>query len=152
MGNFSALWLLLAADPVPQPLPYSHKLHVSKGLDCKACHTNPDPGESMGIPKVATCLGCHRSVKTDSPHIQELAKAAEEKREIKWKRVYQTPSYVFFSHRLHTDAGTACASCHGEVAQREVLAKEGDISMGACMTCHQQKKAPNDCNACHEPR
>jgi hypothetical protein len=38
------------------------------------------------------------------------------------------------------------------VAERDVLAKEGDISMGGCMTCHQQKKARNDCNACHEPR
>ena len=153
MATFSWLLLLvLAADPIPQPLPYSHQLHLSKGLQCKTCHTNADPGESMGIPKVATCLACHRAIKTDSPHIQELAKAAAEKREIKWKRVYQIPSYVFFSHRIHAEAGATCQNCHGDVAQREVLAKEGDISMGGCMTCHQQKKAPNDCNTCHEPR
>lgn len=153
MASFSLLLLLvLAADPIAQPLPYSHKLHLSKGLDCKTCHTNADPGESMGIPKAATCLACHRAIKTDSPHIQELARAAAEKREIKWKRVYQIPSYVFFSHRIHTEAGATCQSCHGDVPQREVLAKEGDISMGGCMTCHQQKKAPNDCNTCHEPR
>ncbi|MCX6591950.1 MAG: cytochrome c3 family protein [Acidobacteria bacterium] len=153
MASFSLLLLLvLAADPITQPLPYSHKLHLSKGLDCKTCHTNADPGESMGIPKVSTCLACHRAIKTDSPHIQELAKAGAEKREIKWKRVYQIPSYVFFSHRIHTEAGASCQNCHGDVPQREVLAKEGDISMGGCMTCHQQKRAPNDCNTCHEPR
>ncbi len=140
------------ADAPKQPIPYSHKLHLSKGLECNACHTNADPGDSMGIPKVAACMTCHTKIKTDSPHIQELAKAAAEKREIRWKRVYQTPSYVYFSHRLHAEAGSTCESCHGAVRERDVLFKEGDISMGGCMTCHQQKKAPNDCNACHEPR
>lgn len=141
-----------AADPIPQPLPYSHKTHVGLGLECKTCHTNADPGESMGIPKVSTCMGCHKTTKTESPHIQELAKALGEKREIKWKRVYQIPSYVFFSHRQHTDGGGTCADCHGDVKARDVLAREGDISMGGCMACHAKKKASNDCNTCHEPR
>lgn len=135
-----------------QPVPYSHKLHISKGLQCKNCHTNPDPGEVMGIPKVAVCMGCHRTIKTDSPHIQTLAKAAADQQELRWKRVYQTPSFVFFSHRVHTDAGSTCENCHGPVPERNVIFKEGDITMGGCMTCHQQKKAPNDCNTCHEPR
>lgn len=153
--SFSVLVLFLiaqSAEPIQQPIPYSHKLHLSKGLECKNCHTNPDPGDSMGIPKVATCMACHRTIKADSPHIQTLAKAATDKTEIKWKRVYQTPSFVFFSHRVHTEAGAACESCHGPVRERDVLAKEGNISMGACMACHQQKKASNDCNTCHEPR
>jgi hypothetical protein len=30
--------------PAPeQPLPYSHKQHLAFGLECKACHANPDP-------------------------------------------------------------------------------------------------------------
>jgi Fe-S cluster assembly scaffold protein SufB len=106
----------------------------------------------MGLPKVSVCMGCHTSVKTDSPHIQEVAKAAAEKRELRWKRVYQVPSYVYFSHRLHAEAGAECTVCHGPVAQRNVIFKEGDISMAGCMACHEQKGAPNDCNACHEPR
>ncbi len=154
MASFSLLVLvaMVAADPVPQPIPYSHRAHIAAGLACKNCHVNADPGDSMGLPKVATCMNCHRAIKTDSPHIQELAKASADKREVKWKRVYQTPSYVFFSHRVHTEAGATCENCHGPVATRDVLAKEGDISMGACMNCHQAKKAPNDCNTCHEPR
>lgn len=148
------VFFFLAANPEPvqQPIPYSHKLHLSKGLECKNCHTNADPGESMGIPKVATCMACHRTIKADSPHIQTLAKAAADKTEIKWKRVYQVPSYVFFSHRVHLEAGSTCDNCHGSVRERDVLAKEGNISMGGCMECHTQKKASNDCNTCHEPR
>src|SRR5262245_50913998 len=140
------------SDAPVQPVPYSHKLHLSKGLECKNCHTNPDPGEVMGIPKVAMCMACHRTIKADSPHIQTLAKAAAEKQEIRWKRVYQTPSYVFFSHRNHLEAGATCEKCHGPVRERPVMVKEGDITMGGCMTCHQQNTAPNACNTCHEPR
>jgi hypothetical protein len=140
------------ADAPQQPVPYSHKQHVSMGLECATCHTNPDPGDNMGLPKVSVCMTCHASVKTDSPHIRELAKAAAEKKELRWKRVYQVPSYVYFSHRLHMEAGASCEACHGPVAQRTVIFKEGDITMGGCMSCHEQKKAPNDCNACHEPR
>ncbi len=140
------------ADAPVQPVPYSHKVHVGLGLQCANCHENADPGESMGLPKVATCMQCHRGVKADSPHIQVLAKAAAENQPVKWKRVYQTPSYVFFSHRVHSEAGSQCQDCHGPVATRDVLWKEGNITMGGCMECHQQKKAPNDCNTCHEPR
>lgn len=139
-------------DAPKQPVPYSHKKHVSLGLECKTCHTNPDPGESMGIPKTQVCMTCHKAVKADSPHIQVIAKAFEAKQEPKWKRVYQIPSYVFFSHRQHLETGSKCGDCHGQVAQRDVLWKEGNISMGGCMECHQQRKAPNDCAACHEPR
>jgi hypothetical protein len=54
------LFLLLFADPpVPpkQPVPYSHKQHLAMGLQCKNCHTSPDPGEAMGIPQVKALHG-----------------------------------------------------------------------------------------------
>jgi hypothetical protein len=139
-------------DAPVQPVPYSHRVHIAQGLQCQACHENKDPGESMGLPKVATCMACHKRVKADSPKIEPLAQAFADKQELKWKRVYQTPSYVFFSHRLHAEAGAACQDCHGPVQTRDVLWKEGDITMGGCMKCHEQKKAPNGCNTCHEPR
>ncbi|MFN7923804.1 MAG: cytochrome c3 family protein [Bryobacteraceae bacterium] len=148
------LFLQAAAPPKApeQPVPYSHKKHLAMGLQCKNCHTNEDPGEMMGFPPVTTCMGCHKSVKTDSPHIKKLAAHAEEKSEPVWVRVYRIPSYVFFSHRAHTEAGAKCEKCHGPVKDRDVLAKEVDVSMGGCMSCHQQNKASNACNFCHEPR
>lgn len=154
-----ALWTLApAADnpPAPrpprQPVPYSHKLHLAMGLACKNCHTNPDPGEMMGIPTVKVCMGCHKTIKTDSPHIQKLARHAEEKTEPEWARVYQIPSYVFFSHRVHTAWGAKCETCHGPVATRDALWREVSIAMGNCMDCHRTNKASNDCTFCHEAR
>lgn len=114
------------------------------------CHPNPDPGEMMTIAAASKCMQCHSAIKTDSPAIQKLAAFAKNEREIKWQRVYQIPAYVRFSHRSHTDASVACATCHGPVAEREQLAKEVDLSMGACMACHRMKKVSIDCGFCHD--
>ena len=143
-----------APPPGPvQPIPYSHALHAGKlQLKCAMCHENKDPGETMGIPAAAKCMTCHQAVKTDAEPIQKLRTFFETKREIPWVRVYQIPSYVFFSHRAHTETGSTCQECHGSVTSSEVLKRETDISMGGCMTCHRQKKAPLNCTACHEER
>jgi hypothetical protein len=135
-----------------QPIPYSHKQHLAMGLKCQECHTNPAPGESMGIPAATKCMACHVSIAKDKPAIQKLAEAAKAKKEIPWVRVYQIPSFVAFSHKVHLETGAQCSRCHGDVAQREVLFKEGDISMGGCMNCHRENKASNDCGYCHEEK
>lgn len=155
---FALLMALVAQEQAPpkrgpeQPIPYSHKKHLAMGLKCSNCHTNPDPGEFMGIPETKVCMGCHQSVKTDSPHIQKLTAYHKQEKEVPWLRVYQIPSFVFFSHRAHTEAGQKCETCHGPVPERDVIARETDISMGGCMDCHRRNKASNSCNFCHEPR
>lgn len=138
--------------PAPaQPIAFSHKLHAGKlKLKCNMCHPNRDPGESMGIPQASTCMQCHTAVKADHPEVQKIAEAAENKRPIPWARVYQIPTYVFFSHRAHIDAGSTCSECHGTVVERDQLFREADISMGGCMACHEKKGASNDCTFCHE--
>ncbi len=144
--------LLLLAAGIVQPIPYSHKQHIALGLKCANCHEMPDPGELMGIPPVAKCMGCHQTVKKESPAIQKLAGYASEGRDVPWVRVYQIPSYVFFSHKAHLESGATCETCHGPVAQKDQLARETDISMGGCMNCHRQRKASLDCGYCHEPK
>jgi hypothetical protein len=148
-------WTAAAQEKQPpvaprQPIPYSHKQHVALGLKCKECHTMPDPGESMGIPAASKCMTCHQTIKKESSAIQQVAAFAAEKRPIPWVRVYQMPSYVIFSHKDHLESGATCENCHGDVAQRERLAREGDISMAGCMNCHRAKKASVDCALCHE--
>ena len=136
-----------------QPVPFSHKQHVGTlKLKCNMCHPNRDPGETMGIAAASVCMQCHSAVKTDSPAIQKVADAAKNAKPIRWRRVYEIPTYVFFSHRTHLNAGATCDACHGPVAERDVLAREADISMKGCMTCHTQKKASNDCTTCHDQR
>jgi hypothetical protein len=144
---------LFAADPPAQPVPFSHKQHAGTlKLQCKMCHPNPDPGESMTIVPASTCMQCHAAIKTDSPAIQKLAGYAKQNQRVPWVRVYQIPSYVNYSHRSHLEAGNQCEDCHGKVAERDQLFKEGNISMGGCMQCHQAKKVSIDCTFCHDQR
>jgi len=160
MRFLPGLALLLAASaaaqapprPAPeQPLPFSHKTHAGTAkIPCRMCHPNPNPGERMTIAAPPVCMQCHSVVKTDSPAIQRLAAFAKNGRDIHWVRVYQIPSYVNFSHRTHVAAGNKCAECHGPVAERDALFREGDVSMGGCMNCHRAKKAGIDCTYCHE--
>jgi hypothetical protein len=134
-----------------QPLPFSHKQHAGAlSLDCKTCHVNPDPGELMTYPATATCMQCHSAIKTDSPHIQELAKAAAEGHAIEWVRVYQIPGFVYFSHRTHLAKGATCQKCHGAVPTRERIFVDGDITMSGCLNCHVENNASIDCNFCHD--
>lgn len=141
-----------APVPVEQPLPYSHKTHVALGIQCRDCHAIADPGFAAGYPAEATCMACHASIKSDSPHIQLLAKLNSEGAAVPWKRIYRVPDFVWFSHASHVeDAGVECETCHGPVAQREVLFQEKPTTMAACMECHARNNAPNDCDLCHDP-
>ncbi len=144
-------WLLLLLFAADQPLPFSHKTHAETALlKCAECHTMPAPGEQATIPETKKCMSCHIAVKKESPHIQKLTEFHTAKKPVPWIRVYQIPGFVFFSHKVHTDAGAKCETCHGPVAEREVLKREVETNMGACMTCHQKNKASNDCATCHE--
>jgi len=50
----------------------------------------------------------------------------------------------------HLTSGNTCQECHGQVAQRDQLFREVNLSMGGCMDCHRAKKASLDCLFCHD--
>lgn len=135
-----------------QPVPFSHKLHLSTaGLSCKDCHTMPDPGEQMTLATANKCMTCHATIKKDSPAIQKLAQYKTNNEEIPWKRVYQVPEFVYFSHKSHVTEGKLdCQECHGDVKQMEVMYKAKPTSMSACMDCHRTKSVSIACDFCHE--
>jgi hypothetical protein len=133
-----------------QPIPYSHKQHIALGLACENCHKNADPGEAMGFPATSYCMTCHQAIKKDSSAIQKLAAFDSNHQQIPWVRVYKLPDYVSFSHRQHLTGGAKCEECHGQVAQRDRLFQETDLSMAGCMDCHQKRNAPKECDSCHQ--
>ncbi len=144
---------LHAAETPKQPVPFSHKQHAGDlKLACKMCHPNPEPGERMTIVGTAACMQCHSAIKTESPAIQKLAALDRNKRPMPWVPVYAVPSFVDFSHKVHTSKGAICQDCHGAVAEKNELARESDLSMGGCIACHKQKEAPIGCTACHEQK
>ena len=140
----------LPKPPPEQPIPFNHKTHVAAGVKCLDCHPIRGDGFQAGFPREAACMGCHVSIKSDSPHIKKIQEAMKSKTPIRWARIYQVPDYVWFSHASHhTDKKTECATCHGPVSEREVLFKEKPTNMYSCMDCHAKTGAPNGCDFCH---
>src|SRR6202163_3683461 len=103
--------------PPVQPIPYSHKTHLALGLECKTCHTNPEPGKLMTFPATSTCMSCHATVAKSKPAIQKLATFAKLNQTIPWVRVYTLTQGVTWTHRKHLEAGLKCEACHGQVAE-----------------------------------
>lgn len=139
----------VAAAP-PQPIAFNHKQHVQDAkMSCNDCHEPRGNGSTLAMPQPAKCMTCHSSIATDKPDIQRLAQAAKNEDPIVWNRVYRVPSFVTFSHKTHTSAGSKCEECHGPVAERTTIALEKDTSMGTCIACHQAKGAQATCDTCH---
>jgi Zn ribbon nucleic-acid-binding protein len=133
-----------------QPVPFSHKQHAGTlKMPCEYCHTPSRSGETLMIPRASFCMQCHQSVATDNPGVQKLAEYAKTDRTIPWVRIYELPSFVSFSHKIHLQHGATCEECHGAVAERVQLYKESDISMATCVNCHRAKQASIDCSTCH---
>lgn len=138
-------------QPIPQPLPFSHRSHARLGLDCDTCHTMQGRGGSAGFPPVALCLSCHRGGKGEISAVGVLLEGYEQRGEpIPWVRVYKIPDFVFFSHQEHLASGATCTTCHGRVELRDRLAQEVPTSMEHCMDCHKSRGASLDCHFCHE--
>ena len=148
----------VADTPVPppapaQPIAYSHKTHLAiAGMQCQICHTNPAPGNLMTFPASSTCVGCHGKIAADQkkPAIQKLVDYDKSKTPVPWVRVYTAMPGTGWSHRRHLDAGVKCETCHGQVAQMEVMAKVKSVtSMGGCRDCHKSHNASTACVTCH---
>jgi len=133
-----------------QPIAFNHKLHIQTAkMSCNDCHEPRGNGATLAMPQPPKCMLCHASIATDKPDIRRLAEAAKNEDSIPWVRVYRVPSFVTFSHKTHTSAGSKCEECHGAVAERTAIALEKDTSMGTCIACHQAKGAPATCDTCH---
>jgi hypothetical protein len=144
--------------PTPkQPIEFPHKRHVEIGsggpeLKCtEACHEGVTHGAVAGIPTVNTCMGCHSSVATDKPRIQQITAMQEKGIDLAWQRVYgySAQAHVRFNHAPHIRANVECATCHGDIAHQTVAERNVNIDMGFCVSCHREKKAPNECLTCH---
>ena len=141
-----------APHPAPQqPLPFSHQQHVaSLHLDCRTCHTNPEPGKQMTFPETSVCMGCHAVIATGKPAIEKLAEYARSAQPVPWVRVYTIPPGVTWTHRRHLQSGLKCESCHGSVGELPAMQEISAVtSMASCIGCHQRRHASAQCVTCH---
>lgn len=131
-----------------------HEAHMAKGLECADCHFKDAKKDEAFEPKpitYAVCAECHDD---------EDSKLAEPK---KIKNRFFTPSgtptwttaitkyddEILFRHGPHVKKGSeSCATCHGDMKGTDRFVGIR-FSMGACMTCHQEKGGRTTCDTCH---
>lgn len=146
----AATWMWwMPVVPVAQPVNFNHAAHTD-ALDCVGCHEGADSMARAGIPQGDFCVGCHE----DAPSVVEAAQweAITNGVPIAWQRVTRVPDHTYFSHRRHVaSGGLACETCHADVGARTQAVTVAAIAptMDACLSCHAQEGASEDCTACH---
>jgi hypothetical protein len=143
------------ASAPPQPIPFSHKLHVSGvSLTCADCHVYPAKfGDSVGIPDAPKCLECHAFSVKQTSTLGTLKAWAGKNQPIPWVRVFALRDFVFFDHRFHLQNGAQCENCHGPVATEDVVADPLNATkMAFCQPCHVKAGAKTGCTTCHDAR
>ena len=139
--------------PVPeQPIEFPHNIHIERGMTCtQACHVGVTRGPVAGLPSVRTCMACHRTFAREAPLIQHITELNAKGLDLDWQRVYGYPreAHVRFDHAPHIRAKVDCTTCHGDVAQQTVAQRNVNLTMGFCVTCHQENNASLDCLTCH---
>jgi hypothetical protein len=121
-----------------QPVPFSHKHHVSDaGIDCRYCHTSVETSSFAGIPPTETCMTCHSQIWADSPMLEPVRASYRTDQSIQWNRVHNLPEFVFFNHSIHTNKGVGCSTCHGRVDQMPLMYRQNTLLMEWCLDCHR---------------
>lgn len=129
-----------------QPIKFSHKIHAGDNqTDCRYCHSIADYSKSAGIPSNNTCLNCHNVVlsgrNSGKFEINKIHRAEKSGKPVEWIRVHSLPDHAYFSHSQHVNAGkVACETCHGPVAEMDIVKQYSDLSMGWCVNCHRDTK------------
>lgn len=121
-----------------QPVPYSHKLHAGDlGMDCRYCHYSIEKSATANVPPTSVCMNCHALILPESEKLLPVRESWATGEPVKWVRIHKIGEYAYFNHSIHLSRGVSCISCHGNVAQMEVVSQKQPLSMGWCLTCHR---------------
>ncbi len=132
-----APWKTQVGKPAEQPVPFSHKHHVSDvGLDCRYCHASVEHAAFASMPPIKTCMTCHSLIWSQSPMLEPIREAWRTGMPVHWKRVTKLPDFVFFNHSIHVQKGIGCDSCHGRVDQMPLTWQAKTMHMRWCLDCH----------------
>jgi len=128
-----------ASVVVEQPVPFSHKHHVSQlGIDCRYCHTSVEESAFAGIPPTKTCMTCHSQIHPTSPMLEPVRESWRSGQSLAWNRVNDLPDFVYFNHSIHVKKGIGCVTCHGPVGEMALTWRENTLQMEWCLECHRE--------------
>jgi hypothetical protein len=121
-----------------QPVPYSHKLHAGDlGIDCRYCHYSVEQSASANVPPTSVCMNCHKLILPESEKLLPVRESWATGEPVKWVRIHKIGEYAYFNHSIHVNRGVSCISCHGNVAEMEIVEQKQPLSMGWCLDCHR---------------
>ena len=124
--------------PREQPVPFSHKHHVSGlGLDCRYCHTTVETSSFANIPPTKICMNCHSEMWAVAPALEPVRESYRSGKSIQWTRVHDLPQFVYFDHSIHVHQGIGCSECHGQVDQMPLTYQAAPLTMEWCLDCHR---------------
>jgi hypothetical protein len=125
-------------DPIEQPIQFDHRHHTrDEGIDCRFCHTQVDRSPMAGVPSTQLCLNCHSQIWNQSPLLDPIRRSFMEGTPIVWKKVNDTPDFVYFNHSIHVNKGVGCVTCHGRVDEMAAVEKAHPLTMSWCLDCHR---------------
>ncbi len=170
-----------------QPVNFNHVVHLDGETEtesCLNCHAFREDGTFVGIPGIEKCQECHDDPESPLGETEEEAVFMEKYiatgNEIPWLAYSRQPDCVYFSHIAHVQMGEiACATCHGDHADSEILPKykqniistypigiwgkrisgiyfdkkpSDRMKMDDCAGCHSKKghEENNACFVCHK--
>lgn len=139
---FKSPYVTRAGIVEPQPVPFSHKHHVSDdGIDCRYCHRSVEKSAFAGMPSTETCMNCHSQIWTTSEMLEPVRASFRTGQPLHWTRVHNLQQFVYFDHSIHVAKGVGCATCHGRVDQMSLTYQYAPLTMEWCISCH---RAPQD--------
>ncbi len=126
--------------------PFEHRAHVTKGVNCLACHTGvgTDGDTEVHFPSTADCVRCHTK-----PHDERTCSHCHGESHVRGEAELAR-RHLRFTHRAHMSSVRGeCVRCHMEVGleRPEVVRPK----MATCFSCHQHEKqwTLRDCDGCH---
>ncbi len=154
-------WPRLVNVRTTQPVRFSHTLHGRQDVACAVCHFTGPGGAFSGFPSLGVCAGCHPDPTggkgEDDKEIDKLVNTyVKTGRAVPWLSSQGQPAHVRFLHEPHLPLG--CPSCHPDMRRVDTPDITRNrisgytlqaMSMDRCRSCHQERGALVDCQACH---
>jgi nitrate/TMAO reductase-like tetraheme cytochrome c subunit len=130
------------------------KVSSHKDTDCVACHISPGVYNMLKT-KVAALeeVYVHFTEDKGFKEIEEGIKAHVP--DVNCKQCHQDTQNLIVYHSLkithkdHWNRGTQCIVCHSRVVHGPRAEYKNTPTMETCRTCHDGKKAPDECSVCH---
>jgi predicted CXXCH cytochrome family protein len=154
------LLLVIASGAVLTAAPFSHRIHLSQGLQCQECHTAAAAStkvEDNLLPEKKVCLGCHEGASIPAPPVTRLSKfshalhlkmgsAAPFIASAIDHKTYLQPAGDI---RRHLNTKNPCQACHRGLEESDQVTRTALPQMADCLVCHRQIDPPFSCEDCH---